>query len=91
MVGRRILYVCYDPTLLVPQERLLLSRDYDVVTVLGTDGLIAHSCIGDYSAVVFGEGASENQLAQAMLWLQEHFSAIPVASIKQVAEDQMSQ
>ena len=80
MVGRRILYVCYAPKLLVPQERLLLSKGYDVVTVLGTDGLIAHSCIGDCSAVVLGEGASSDELAHAMLWLQEHFPAIQVTS-----------
>jgi len=91
MAGRLILYVCYDPKLLVPQERLLLSKGYDVVTVLGTDGLIANTCIGDYSVVVLGEGASDNQLEQAMLWLQEHFPAIPVESVKQVAEDQISQ
>ena len=43
MAGGLILYVCYDPAVLLICERLLMGEGYDVVTVLGTDGLMALS------------------------------------------------
>jgi hypothetical protein len=84
------LYVCYDPKSLVELERVLLRRGYDVVTVLGTDGLISHVHIGDSSAVLFGAGGSVDELAQAAHWLGERFPAIPVVSLKQLIEDHLS-
>lgn len=83
----RILHVCYDLRLLVAHERLLLSKGYDVVTVLGTDGLISHVQTADCSAVLLGEGASVDQLAKASLWIEERFSGVPVVSLEQLLAD----
>jgi hypothetical protein len=43
MAGGLILYVCYDPAMLLPRERILVSEGYQVFIVLGTDGLMALS------------------------------------------------
>ena len=83
----KILHVCYNPKSLVTHEKLLLRKGYDVVTVLGTDGLISHAQTGDCTAVVLGEGASEDELAQAALWIEAQFRGTPVVSMQDLLAD----
>jgi DNA-binding response OmpR family regulator len=86
VAGERILHVCYDSTLLIDRERLLLARGYDVVTVLGTDGALGLADTGPFALVVVGDGGPIEDRERAISWLKENFPATPVVALCRLHE-----
>jgi len=77
MADLKVLYVCFDCSRLVSSELALLKRGYDVTTVLGSDGVIAHSGYADCCRVILGEGAvEEREFVQQ--WLRDNYPSLPV-------------
>lgn len=72
MSAERVLHVCYDPALLIVREQLLTRTGYGVVTVLGTDGVMAGTQLSDYSVVVIGDGATVAERKAAVQWIKRH-------------------
>lgn len=81
MAGERVLYVCYDPALLVSRERLLMSEGYQVVTVLGVDGLMALSQVDEFDFVLIGDEGPLAERQSALLWLKEEYPRTPVIAL----------
>ena len=81
MAAKRVLYICYDPTLLLNREQLLLSKGFDVVTALGTDGLMAQSWLSEYDLVLVCDGASLDERTAAIGWLREHAPSLPIVAL----------
>ncbi len=71
MAGERILYVCFDPALLVARERLLMESGYQVYTVLGTDGLMALRPADDVDFILVGDEGPLAERQKAVRWLKE--------------------
>jgi CheY-like chemotaxis protein len=81
MAAQKILYVCYDPSLLLSRERLLLGSGYDVTTLLGTDGVIASTSLASYDCVVLGDEGTVSDRQTALLWLKSNYPALPVVAL----------
>ncbi len=81
MAGERILYVCYDAALLLSRERLLMREDYQVRTVLGTDGLMALTQIDEFDFVLLGDEGPLGERQSALLWLNDECPNTPVISL----------
>jgi CheY-like chemotaxis protein len=75
---KRILYVCYDPTVLVSRERLLQDMGYQVCAVLGQDGLQALKDDSPFDLALIGDEGSLAQQQRAARLLKELY---PHASI----------
>ena len=83
MAGQKILYVCFDSSRLVSNELALLERGYDVTTVLGTDGAIAHSAYADYSGVILDDGTVQDR-EFVQRWLKDNYPNIPVIAFSEL-------
>ena len=81
MTGKRILYVCFDPALVLPRERALLSKGYDVATVLGQDGLMAAQDVGDYDLILIGDEGSLRERCNSIRLLKEQFFPHPIIAL----------
>lgn len=81
MAGERILHVCYHPALLLSRERLLMSRGYQVFTVLGADGLMALSQVDDFDFVLVGDEGPLAERQSALVWLKEEYPRTPVIAL----------
>ncbi len=86
MAGERIVYVCYDPAWLVSRERLLLSEGYRVVTVLGSDGLMAPNQVDESDFVLLGDEGALPDRQNALLWLKEEYPRTPVIALSRGSE-----
>jgi hypothetical protein len=86
MAGERILYVCHDPALLLLRERLLLKKGFQVVTVLGTDGLTALSQVDEFDFVLIGDEGSLAERQGALLWLKEEWPRTHVIALARGVE-----
>ncbi len=74
MAGERILYVCFDPAMLVGRERLLMTQGYEVRTVLGHDGLLGSKQLSDFDFILIGdEGSLVERQNSARLLRERHF------------------
>jgi DNA-binding NarL/FixJ family response regulator len=62
---KRVLYICYDPDVLVARELLLQQMGYRVCTVLGHDGLMARDDIYLFDFAVIGDEGSEADQCRA--------------------------
>jgi hypothetical protein len=71
MAAERILYVCYDPTLLPARERLLMRQGYQVSIVLGVDGLMALNQVDEFDFVLVGDEGPLGERQSALLWLED--------------------
>jgi len=85
MACLRVLYICFDPRLLVTHEKALLKAGYDVVTILGVDGISAHKATSDYDYVVLGEGSSVEERERTLAWLHEHLPNLHRRSLWELA------
>jgi hypothetical protein len=83
----KILYVCFNPALLLSRERLLLGRDYDVYTVLGADGLLALQSIEAFDFVLVGDEGPLTQRRKAVRQLRQFVPAPPVIALCRGTED----
>ena len=81
MPGKRILYVCFDPKLLVRRERLLLDQGFEVSTVLGLDGLLAAKHVRDYDLVVLGDEGSLGDRHNSVQRLKESYFPPPILAL----------
>jgi hypothetical protein len=83
MTDQKVVYVCFDFSHLVSSELALLEKGYDVTTVLGTDGVMAHSNYADCSWVILGDGAVEDR-EFVERWLKVNYPSIPVIASRDV-------
>ncbi|MGC2108400.1 MAG: hypothetical protein WA655_02720 [Candidatus Korobacteraceae bacterium] len=81
MTGKRILYVCFDPALVLSRERALLSKGYDVSTVLGHDGLMAARELGDFDLILIGDEGSLPERSDSIRQLKEQFFPHPIIAL----------
>jgi hypothetical protein len=81
MDGDRILYVCFNPTMLVSRERVLMSRDYDVCTVLGADGLQAVPNLEEFDFVLIGDEGPLPQRRSAVRYLRQQMPPVRVIAL----------
>ena len=81
MAGKRILYVCFNPVLLVSRERALLSEGYDVRTVLGQDGLMAAKEVGDFDLVLIGDEGSLRERSNSIRQLKQEVFPPPIIAL----------
>jgi hypothetical protein len=81
MADERILHVCYDPTLLLARERLLIAQGYQVFTVFGVDGLTALSQIDGFDFVLMGDEGPLAERQSSVVWLKEGYPQIPVIAL----------
>jgi len=79
--NNRVLHVCYKPSLLLDQEKLLVERGYEVVTVLGTDGLLAARELNNYDLILLAEGASSGERGVAVRFLTDQISFVPILAV----------
>lgn len=86
MAGERILHVCYDPSQLMERERLLLGHGYEVITVLGTDGVVSLLPAGHYDLVVVGDGGPIEERERAISWVKENLPQTPVIALCRLHE-----
>ena len=81
MAGERILYVCFDPMLVVERERSLLDRGYSVQTVLGRDGLMAAKHIDDVEFIVIGDEGGLSERQSSVRWLREEIAEASIIAL----------
>lgn len=81
MTGKRILYVCFDPALVLSRERALLSKGYHVSTVLGHDGLMAARELGDFDLILIGDEGSLPERSDSIRQLKEQFFPHPIIAL----------
>ena len=82
----RLLYVCYEPTLLVSRERLLMSMGYRVCTVFGLDGLMARMDMDYFDFAVIGDEGPLAERQAAVRLLREAYPHTPVIALCREAE-----
>ena len=88
MAGERILYVCFDPALLLLRERVLIALGFDVYTILGRDGLIGTREINDYDFILVGdEGTLQERQSSVKRLKEEELSPPPIIALCRGAED----
>lgn len=78
MAGERILFVCFDFTSLIPRERLLLARGYQIRTVLGLDGVMAAKNIQDFDFVLIGDEGTPMERQRSISHLKEECPQVPI-------------
>jgi hypothetical protein len=81
MLCDRILYVCFDPALLLSRERVLLTRDYEVSTVLGADGLLALPNVEDFDFILIGDEGPLAQRRKAVRYVRQQEPHAPVIAL----------
>lgn len=86
MAGERILYVCFDPALLILRERLLMAEGYEVDTVLGQDGVMAVKQIRDVDFVLVGDEGSLLERQRSVYRLKEEFFSPPIIALRRPSE-----
>jgi hypothetical protein len=75
---KRILYVCYDHTVLVSRERLLQGMGYQVCAVLGQDGLLALKDDSPFDLALIGDEGSLAQQQRAARLLKELYPKVSI-------------
>jgi hypothetical protein len=81
MAGERILYVCFDPALLISRERLLLEEEFEVETVLGQDGVMSISHLHDIDYVLIGDEGSLPERQSTIRRLKEGSVLPPIVAL----------
>ena len=88
MAGERILYICFDPALLLLRERVLIALGFDVYTILGRDGLIGTREINDYDFILVGdEGSLKERQGSVERIRNEEPSPPPIIALCRGVED----
>jgi hypothetical protein len=78
MAGERILFVCFDFASLIPRERLLLARGYQVSTVLGLDGVMGAKDIQDFDFILIGDEGTQLERQRSVFQLKEECPRVPI-------------
>jgi hypothetical protein len=81
MAGECILFVCFDPALLMPRERPLLAQGYEVRTVFGLDGLMSAEHIPDFDFILIGDEGPLKNRRTAIRWLKKESPLSPVIAL----------
>jgi hypothetical protein len=81
MAGERILYVCFDPALLMDRERELVSQGYTVYTVLGQDGMLAVRNLHDFDFILIGDEGSLPERQGSIRRLHDNSSPPPIIAL----------
>lgn len=86
IADERLLYICYDPTVLLSRERLLMNMGYQVCTVLGGDGLMARMEIDYFDFAIIGDEGPLAERQAAVRLLKETYPHTPVIALCRDAE-----
>jgi hypothetical protein len=78
MASERILYICFEPSLLPQRERLFMGLGLTVSAVFGIDGLVGVRNVDEFDCIVLGDEGSPANRKAAVHWLKEEFNAGPM-------------
>lgn len=82
-----ILHVCYSPTSLLIVEEPLIALGYEVVTVLGLDGVQTQPHLSEYDLVVLGEGSPLAERQETIRWFRAESPSTHVLALCRPGEE----
>jgi hypothetical protein len=78
MAGKRVLFVCFEPSSLLRHEHVITSHGYEVHTVLGLDGLMATNNLPDFTFILIGDEGPLAARQKSVHWLKEELTPVPI-------------
>ncbi len=80
--ARRIFQVCYDEKLAVGRAKLLRSRGYGVISVIGNDAAkVLLSSIQRYDLFIVGHAAPEETRREMVSWLKANYPGVKIIAL----------